>query len=324
MAIGSGLCTGAPTSAFGVLLLGRALQGIGAAGVNICVRTILADRVELAEYSKNWTLFAVIGAAAFAIGPVAGGYLTQVNWRWCFGINLPVAALAVLLVVILLRKELLGPQPLPELERSEKGRKRLRNKSTKRGRMLLRLSTVDYGGQVLFLAGMGLVVLGLTWAGGTYPWASAAVVVPLVVGAVLTGAWMLYEYAMAPGKGMARVFPLQRPMMPWELLIQRDIGLLFYINFSIGVAMFAVMYFMDLYFAQVLGHSSSDAGLALLYYLPGLGGMFLFFSFLSFPLFFSSFFFPFPLSRVFSPFLFSLFFFFSFLSFPLVFFSRLF
>ncbi|KAK1753190.1 major facilitator superfamily domain, general substrate transporter [Echria macrotheca] len=271
MAVGSALCTGAPTSAFGVLLLGRALQGVGAAGVNICVRTILADRVDLAEYAKNWTVFSLLAAVGFSVGPVAGGYLTQVNWRWCFGINLPVAAVAIVLVVVLLRKELLGPQPLPELEETESGRKRLRGTETRRGRFFLRLSTVDFGGQVLFLFGVGLVVLALTWGGGVYAWDSAAVVAPLVVGFVLTAAWLLYEYEMVPGRIMARVFPIQRAMMPWNLLVQRDIGLLFYINFSIGVAMFAVMYFMDLYFALVLGHSASDAGLALLYFLPGLG-----------------------------------------------------
>ncbi|KAK5662525.1 hypothetical protein OQA88_8437 [Cercophora sp. LCS_1] len=271
MTIGSAICTGAPTSAFGVLLLGRALQGVGAAGVNICVRTILADRVDLAEYAKNWTIFALISAVGFAVGPVAGGYLTQVSWRWCFGINIPVALVAIVLVVLLLRKELLGPQPLPEIEGSEDGRRKMRNKETKRGRFLLRLATIDFGGQVLFLVGIGLLVLAMTWAGSTYAWDSAEVVAPLVVGGVVTAGWVWYEWAMVPGRVMSRVWPLQRAMMPWKLMTTRDIGLVFYIDFCIGVAMFAVMYFMDLYFALVLGNSASDAGVALLYFLPGLG-----------------------------------------------------
>ncbi|KAK0729615.1 major facilitator superfamily domain-containing protein [Lasiosphaeris hirsuta] len=270
MAIGSALCTAAPTSAFGVLLLGRALQGVGTAGVNISVRTILADRVSLAEYSKNWTVFALVSAVGFSVGPVAGGYLTQVSWRWCFAINLPVAVLAVVLVVVLLRGELLGPQPLPQVEGTLR-EGRVRDRTTRRGRFLVRLATVDYGGQLLFLWGLGLLVLAFTWAGGTYAWDSPAVLAPMVVGAILTGAWLLYEYCMAPGRVMARVFPLQRPMMPWQLLAQKDIGLLLVINFTVGVAMFAVMYFMDLYFALVQGKSASSAGLALLYFLPGLG-----------------------------------------------------
>jgi len=75
---------------------------------------------------------------------------------------------------------------------------------------------------------------------------------------------------MAPKSLIARIFPHQRSMMPWHLLSQRDIGLLFINNFTTGMAMFAVMYFMDIYFAVVKGQSSSKAGLSLLYFLPGL------------------------------------------------------
>ncbi len=267
MLVGSAICTGAPTTSFGVLLLGRSLQGVGAAGVGISVRTSLADRVSLADYAINWTLFALISAASFSVGPVAGGYLTQVSWRWCFGINLPVAIAAIVIVVVLLRKELLGPQPLPAA--ATQGR----NMGSRRARLWTRLLTVDYGGQLLFLWGIGLLILALTWAGSTYAWNSAAVLAPLVLGCVLSVLWVLYEYSMAPGHFMARVFPYQKAMIPWELLAQRDIGLLFVINFMIGAAMFSILYFLDLYFALVLGNSPSKAGIALLYFLPGLGGM---------------------------------------------------
>lgn len=126
---------------------------------------------------------------------------------------------------------------------------------------------------MLFLWGLGLLSLALTWGGGTYPWNSAVVLAPLIIGGVLSIGWILYEYSMLPGLLMSRIFPRQRAMMPWELLSQRDIGLLFLINFATGMSMFAVLYFMDLYFALVEGRSSSKAGVALLYYLPGLCGM---------------------------------------------------
>lgn len=45
-------------------------------------------------------------------------------------------------------------------------------------------------------------------------------------------------------------------MMPWELLSQRDIGVLFFINFTTGIAIFAVLYFLDLYFVFVEGQDS--------------------------------------------------------------------
>lgn len=267
MMVGSAICTGAPTTAFPALLIGRALQGVGAAGINISVRTILADKVSLADYALNWTLFSLFGAVGYTIGPVVGGYLTEASWRWCFAINLPVAALAIVLVVLVLRKELLGPQPLPELAD---------HAGSKSERLWVRLSTIDYVGQNLFLFGLGLLILALTWAGngesGTYKWASVQVVAPLVVGAVLTVGWFGYEYSMAPGRVMSRVFPRQRAMMPWALFQNKEISILFLVNFCLGMCMYAVMYFMDFYFQGVQGQSASHAGTALLYFLPGLGG----------------------------------------------------
>ena len=75
MLIGSALCTGAPTSAFPVLLLGRGFQGMAAAGLNVCSRTIIADKVSLKENAKTWSLFALTGGISYAIGPVIGGEL---------------------------------------------------------------------------------------------------------------------------------------------------------------------------------------------------------------------------------------------------------
>ncbi len=263
MLVGSAICTAAPTSSFAALLVGRAVQGVGCAGVNMSVRTILADRVSLSEFATNWTIFVLINGVSFGLGPLIGGYLTQASWRWCFAINLPIGAVSVVLVALLLRKELIGPQPLPELAGSG-------TESSLRGRFVARISTVDLTGQLLFILGMGLLVLAFTWGGSTYAWSSPAVIAPLVVGAALTVAWLLFERSMAGGRAMARVFSRQRAMMPWDLLSQRDTLIVFLITFIGGMAMFAAMYFMDLYFTFVEGKSPSDAGIGLLFYMPGL------------------------------------------------------
>lgn len=264
MIVGSAICTGAPTSTFSVLLLGRALQGVGAAGVNISIRTILADRISLSEYALNWTIFALVSGVGFSVGPVIGGYLTTTSWRWCFAINLPIGVVAMIVVTLVLRRDLQGPQQLPQLEG--------RDMSTGPRRFIARLLTIDYGGQLLFLWGFGLLILALTWAGGNYSWKSAAVLAPIIIGGILAIAWVVYERCMVPGSLMARALPKQKAMIPWDVLSQRDVGLLFLVNFSIGVAEFAVMYFMVLYFALVEKRSSSNAGISLLFFLPGIGG----------------------------------------------------
>ncbi|XP_044716474.1 major facilitator superfamily domain-containing protein [Hirsutella rhossiliensis] len=248
MLIGSALCTGAPTSAYGLLLLGRGFQGVASAGLNVVVRTILADRVTLQENAKNWAIFTLVGGISYALGPVIGGYLTRANWRWCFGINLPVGAAALLAIFTILRKELLGPQPIPELdETADTGH------FTK---IAARLKTVDVGGQAFFLMGFGLIILALTWGGVTYPWNSAAVISSLLIGGFLF---------------LSKRISRQRPMIPWALLTNRDIGLIFYIECATGMAMFAVLYFCNVYFIAVKGNSPDEAGLQLLFFAPGMG-----------------------------------------------------
>jgi MFS family permease len=82
MLIGSALCTGAPTTAFPVLLLGRAFQGLAAAGLNVVVRTILADKVSLQENAKNWAIFSLVGGISYGLGPVIGGRSAQYCQVW--------------------------------------------------------------------------------------------------------------------------------------------------------------------------------------------------------------------------------------------------
>ncbi|PHH87510.1 hypothetical protein CDD83_8757 [Cordyceps sp. RAO-2017] len=250
MLLGSGICTGAPTYAYGVLLLGRGFQGLACAGLNIIVRTILADRVTLRENAKNWSIFALVGGVSYGLGPVIGGYLTKANWRWCFGINLPVGALALLAIVIMLRKELLGPQPIRELDETDE--------TGWRAHFVTRLKTIDVAGQALFISGFGLIILALTWGGVTYPWKSAAVIIPLLVGSLLAGCFFLWERVLRPGRTEPKWMTRQRPMIPWILLSNRDIGIIFYSECANGMAMFA-------------GNSSDKAGLQLLYFTPGLG-----------------------------------------------------
>ncbi|KAF7545197.1 hypothetical protein G7046_g9617 [Stylonectria norvegica] len=268
MLIGGALCTGAPTNAFPVLLLGRGFQGVAAAGINVITRTILADKVSLQENAKNWAIFSLVGGFSYALGPVIGGYLTRASWRWCFAINLPIGVVALVVTFFMLRKILLGPQPIPELnETPETG---------SRTKLTARIKTIDAGGQLLFIFGFGLIILALTWGGASYPWDSAAVIVPLIFGLAFSAMFLYYEYLMGPGNALAIRMPWQRAMIPWALISHRDIGLLFYCECITGMGMYAVLYFCNIYFIAVKGDSSDKAGLYLLYFTPGLGvGVFL-------------------------------------------------
>ncbi|KAI1497026.1 major facilitator superfamily domain-containing protein [Biscogniauxia marginata] len=262
MLIGSAICTGGQPSAFGAFLFGRAVQGVGCAGLNTIIRVALADKVSLDENAKNWTIFTLVAGLSYGFGPAIGGALTSVSWRWCFAINLPIAVVSMVAIFFLLRDELLGPQPIPGLEASG---------ARHRDRFTKRLATLDTGGQLTFLFGFGLIILAFTWAGASYAWNSAAVLVPLIVGAVTSCGWVYYEYLMAPGRALFRRLSFQKPMLPWRLVKDRNISILLYINLATGMAMYSVLYFVDLYFDLVKHYPPNEAGIQLLLYTPGLG-----------------------------------------------------
>ena len=92
----------------------------------------------------------------------------------------------------------------------------------------------------MFILGFGLIILALTWGGATYPWSSPAVIVPLVLGVISAGIFVYWEYLLAPGNMMAEKLPWQRAMIPWELISNRDMALLFYCECATGIGMYAV------------------------------------------------------------------------------------
>ena len=89
-----------------MLLFGRALQGLGASGIQNLTRIVLSDNVTLADNSKNNTIFSLVSGISYTVGPVIGGYLAAANWRYCFVVSIPIAVLAHVLIFWVMRKHL--------------------------------------------------------------------------------------------------------------------------------------------------------------------------------------------------------------------------
>ena len=168
------------------------------------------------------------------------------------------SVVASLLVFLLLRKEL--------VEGTAKDR------ATNKFTIRKGLTTFDVGGTILFFFGVGLIILATSWGGATYPWSSAAVLVPLVVGSVLFVLFWVYEYFMEPERVLGRMFRNQVAMIPWKLFERRDTFSLIVINAATGAALYSVFYFVGIYFTLAQGYEASRSGIQLLFYVPGLGG----------------------------------------------------
>src|SRR5581483_5514770 len=150
-------------SSVDVLIAARALQGLGAAVMVPLTLTLVLEAFPPERH--GWAIGSWSGVAALcgALGPVVGGGVVQaIGWHWIFWVNLPIG-LAILPVALLRFRESYGGHP-----------------------------RLDVLGLLLATAGL----FSFTWAivrTDTRAWGSTSVVVPLVLGVAIIGAFLLWE-----------------------------------------------------------------------------------------------------------------------------------
>ena len=140
----------------------RVLQGATAALMFPAAVGIVADVFPQGERGREMAVFFGISGGLTAIGPIAGGYLTQWTWRSIFWINVPVALFALLLI----------------------WRSKLEEKTHS--------TRLDYRGAALITGGMGLTILGLQQS-SVWGWSSVATWACIAAGVVLTCLFIAYE-----------------------------------------------------------------------------------------------------------------------------------
>jgi MFS transporter, DHA2 family, multidrug resistance protein len=95
--VASFLCGIAPS--LPILLLCRVLQGMFGGGMQPMAQAIMADSFEPQKRGQAFALYGLVAVLAPSIGPTLGGWITDnFSWRWIFFINIPVGALAFILV----------------------------------------------------------------------------------------------------------------------------------------------------------------------------------------------------------------------------------
>jgi EmrB/QacA subfamily drug resistance transporter len=81
------------------LILGRVLQGLGAAPMLSLSLALVCNVFPSEEQPRALGIWAAVSAVALAVGPLAGGLLIELDWRVIFWMNLPVLALGVAITV---------------------------------------------------------------------------------------------------------------------------------------------------------------------------------------------------------------------------------
>jgi EmrB/QacA subfamily drug resistance transporter len=210
----------APTLPY--LIAARVLQGAAAAGMIPSALALVLGYTRVERRMAAVGMWAGAGSMAAALGPSLGGLLVDsFSWRAAFLINVPIGALLVALTYHLVPRDAPSGRRLP-----------------------------DPLGTLLAVAGVGLVVLGLT-EGGTWGWVSAATLGCLAAGAVLL--------SLALYRSMGHPAPAVEIRL-WRnrLFAATNIASLLF-----GISIFAWLLIGPLFLTLVWDYSVLEAGLAM-------------------------------------------------------------
>ncbi len=225
---GSILCGSAQSML--MLVLARALQGIGGGGITVTATALIGEVIPLRDRGRYQGALGAVFGVTTVIGPLLGGYFTDhLTWRWAFWINVPVSVVVFFVAAA----------TIPTL--SERSRQ-----------------VIDYTGIVLVGLGAAGLTLATSWGGTTYPWGSTTIVSLFVGSAAALGAFVWVE-SRAPA-----------PILPTRLFSSPVFTVCCILSFVVGFAMLGALTFLPTYMQYVNGVSATVSGLRTLPMVAGL------------------------------------------------------
>jgi EmrB/QacA subfamily drug resistance transporter len=224
------------------LIIFRGVQGLGGAALFTSAFAVIADLIPPRDRGKYQGLFGGVFGLASVLGPIIGGFFTDLGtvtlfgyaiagWRWIFYVNLPLGLFALYLI----------SNRMPRLGGGQPGR-------------------IDYPGALLVITTFVPLLLGLTWGGSVHAWTS-----PLILGLLGGSLASLLLFIFVELRS-------SNPILPLELFRNPVFTAANAAAFVLNIAFLGVVMFLPLFMQLVLGISATNSGFTLLPLMAGLIG----------------------------------------------------
>jgi EmrB/QacA subfamily drug resistance transporter len=204
-----------------MLVLFRALQGVGAGCLLPVAQTITADLFTLEQRARVSAFFSVMFGFSAIVGPLIGGFITDHwSWRWIFYVNLPIGIASLILVAVVMI------EPLEHRHRHQ----------------------LDWAGIVTLLGWTCLLIFALESGGRDYAWTS-----PQIVGCFFASALLFVAFVISELRA-------PEPLLPFSLFKIPMLRASTVISIAVGVVMFGIISFLPLFVRVVIGASATGSG----------------------------------------------------------------
>ncbi|KAJ3031949.1 UNVERIFIED_CONTAM: hypothetical protein HDU68_010029 [Siphonaria sp. JEL0065] len=211
-----------------MLIVGRAISGIGGGGIFSLVVIIISDIVSIQDRGKYQGAIGGVFGLSSVFGPLIGGAFSDsgATWRWCFYINLPFGVITVASIVAFLN--------FPPTE----------------GTFSEKVKRIDFLGTVVLFSAIICLITPLQLGGSLWDWTSTQVSVLLVLSPILFAVFTYVELKVA-----------KEPLIPPTIFVNKSVPALLAAAVALGACFIASVYYIALFFQVILNDSATSSGL---------------------------------------------------------------